>query len=148
MGEETDIPDTPAQAMKHPDIQAFQAICGRIPGARDYKAVIETIQLLRKTHGEKLTEAIKPFWLAWSTRTNKQTGKPYDPASLVWLCEWAINGQIPAISNGNGSSAKPAIDENAVKNTMAMLEKKWSTVKPSKPPTTKPRIGQSKGTNS
>jgi hypothetical protein len=146
-GEETKIPDSPAQAMQHSDIQAFKSICGRIPGTRDYAVVIETIRLLRKAHGDKLAEAIKPYWLAWSTRTNKQTGKPYDPASLVWLCEWAVNGQIPTNGNGAGASAKPAIDEKSVQRTTKELADKWN-ITPAPPPETRPRIGQQKGKTS
>jgi hypothetical protein len=102
-GGETDwIPDTPKQAEEHPDIQAFKAICGRIPGRRDYSLVIETIQLLRARYGEKLVNQVKSYWLAWSTRKT-QGGRPYDKASLVWLTEWAVNGEIP---RANGSEPK------------------------------------------
>lgn len=97
VGEGDDLPETPAQAMKHPDILTFQSICNRIPGQRDYSVVIETIQFLRKQHGEKLEDYLKPYWLAWSTRKTRE-GKSYRPSSLVWLCEWAINGEIPKVN--------------------------------------------------
>lgn len=105
-GTQIPIPENPKQAMEHPDIQVFQQASGRIPGQRDYKAVIETIQFLRQKHGDELVEYLKPFWLAWSTR--KTTGgKLYEPSSLVWLCEWAVNGEIPnASKNGNGSTGQ------------------------------------------
>lgn len=94
-GETIPTPETPAEAKKHPDIQAYQAICGRIPGVRDYEHVISTIQLLRARWGAGLVEKAKVYWLAWSAGRNKQTGQPYDPGSLVWLDEWAVNEQIP-----------------------------------------------------
>jgi len=102
VGEGVWIPETPAQALEHPDIQAFKAICGRIPGVQDYALVIETICLLRAKHGTQLTEVVKPYWLAWSTRKTRG-GRNYDVASLVWLTEWAVNGQIP---RANGSEPK------------------------------------------
>lgn len=105
-GEGDWIPETPAQASEHPDIQAFKAICGRIPGVRDYAIVIDTIRLLRAKHGAKLTETVKPCWLAWSTRKTKN-GRQYDAASLVWLTEWAVNGQIPPV---NGRETRRADD--------------------------------------
>lgn len=90
------MPETPAQAMQHPDIITFQQACGRIPGERDYVGVIETIQFLSKKHGkgEQLVEYLKPYWLAWSTRKSREN-KPYKQSSLVWLFEWAMNGEIP-----------------------------------------------------
>jgi len=97
VGEKTiPMPETPAQAVKHPDIITFQQTCGRIPGERDYASVIETIQYLGKQHGEgeQLVEYLKPYWLAWSTRKTKD-GKLYKPSSLVWLYEWAMNGHVP-----------------------------------------------------
>lgn len=99
------IPETPAQALEHPDIQAFKAICGRIPGVRDYAIVIETIRLLRAKHGAKLTEIVQPYWLAWSTRKTKG-GRKYDAASLVWLTEWAVNGQIPPVNGRESTRAE------------------------------------------
>lgn len=103
MGGETDrIPETPAEAMKHPDIQAFHEICGGWPGIRDYALVIGTIQLLRARHGAQLVEKVKPCWLAWSTRKTKG-GKPYDPGNPAWLTDWAVNGEIPPL---NGKEPK------------------------------------------
>jgi hypothetical protein len=100
------IPATPAQAGKHPDIQTFHEICARWPGIRDYALVIETIQLLRARHGDQLVDKVKPCWLAWSTRKTKG-GRNYDPANLVWLTEWAVNGTIP---QANGTEPKRAED--------------------------------------
>jgi len=105
VGEGDWIPESPAQAKTHPDIQTFQAICGRIPGVRDYELVISTIQLLRAKHGAQLIEAVKPCWLAWSTRKTKN-GRKYDAASLVWLTEWAVNGQIPPANGREPAGAE------------------------------------------
>lgn len=93
------MPETPKQAMEHPDIIAFREACGRIPGERDYASVIETIQFLRGKHGDQLVNYLKPYWIAWSTRKGKDN-KPYRQSSLVWLFEWAMNGQIPQ-ANGH-----------------------------------------------
>jgi hypothetical protein len=101
-GEETKsnwIPETPKQAATHPDIQTFEKVSGRFPGDRDYQKIIETIQFLREKHGDNLVDFLTPYWMAWSTRKNKNN-KPYSPSSLVWLCEWAIQGEIP-MANGH-----------------------------------------------
>jgi hypothetical protein len=106
-GEETKsttwVPETPRQAASHPDIKTFEQITGRFPGDRDYEKIIDTIQFLREKHGEKLIEFLKPYWIAWSTRKTKD-GKPYSPSNLVWLCEWAMQEEIPKT---NGSEPKP-----------------------------------------
>lgn len=102
MGEETKIdwlPETPKQAASHPDIMAYQQVSGRFPGSANYASVIETIQYLRQKHGDRLIDELKPYWTAWSTRKTKDN-KPYSPASLVWLCEWAMQGEIPK-ANGH-----------------------------------------------
>ncbi len=106
VGEETiAFPETPRQAAAHPDIMTYQKVCGRFPGQRDYANVIETIQFLREKHKDKLEDYLKPYWTAWSTRKAKG-GQPYNPGSLVWLCEWAMTGQIPS-ANGR----EPVIGE-------------------------------------
>jgi hypothetical protein len=89
------IPDTPAAAMEHPDIQLFQRVCGRIPGSSQYLTVIETMRHFREMHGPQTVEHLRPFWLAWSSRKRLSDGRPYDPGSLTWLTEWALNGTIP-----------------------------------------------------
>ena len=91
------LPDTPAQAVHDPDIAVFSAACGRIPGSRDYATVIDTIRLLRERKGlddSALAQALKPYWLAWSSR-KRTDGRPYDPANLTWFSEWALNETIP-----------------------------------------------------
>lgn len=105
-GEPPPMPQTPKQAMEHPDIQAFQEICGRIPGDRDYALVIDTIRFLRGRHGTRLVDQVTPYWLAWSSRKNKQ-GRKYNPAILVWLTEWAVNGEIPDDGNEAPKPAQP-----------------------------------------
>ena len=93
------IPDTPAQAATHPDIVIYKNVSGRFPGDRDYKVIIETIRYLRKEHGDQLETVLKPYWTAWSTRKTRE-GRPYQSSSLVWLCEWAMQGTIPS-ANGH-----------------------------------------------
>lgn len=102
VGEETKndwIPETPKQAEQHPDIQLYEKITSRFPGSRDYETIISTFQFLREKHGEKLTEYLQPYWLAWSTRKTKDQ-KPYSPSSPVWYSEWAVQGEIPR-ANGH-----------------------------------------------
>lgn len=99
------IPKHPKEAMKHPDIQVYQAVSERIPGIGQYDLVIQTVQLLRQKIPEEaaLVAYLSPFWLAWSGRKTKN-GRPYDASSLVWLTEWAVNDHIPPAyrENGNG----------------------------------------------
>lgn len=118
-GEEIPIPETVKQAMEHPDIQAFQKVCERIPADKNYAAVIDAIRYLRKEHGAELVDFLKPYWLAWSTRKTKD-GKLYSKNSVVWLCEWAMQGEIPS-ANGSEPKFTPIPDADA---TRKMLEEK------------------------
>jgi len=67
-----ELPRLPAEAMLHPDVKVFAEVTGgRIPGLSQYRAVIETVRLLRAR--EKLEDAalqvyLAPYWLAWSSR--------------------------------------------------------------------------------
>ena len=92
------MPRTPAEAMAHPDLQVFAEVTGgRIPGMAQYQTVIEAIRLLRareKLGEAELRETLTPYWLAWSSR-KRRDGRPYDPANITWLTEWALNGMIP-----------------------------------------------------
>jgi hypothetical protein len=90
-----EIPVTPAAAMVHPVIQLFQQVCGSLPGSSQYQTVIEMMRHFRSLHGPKTVEHLRTFWLAWSSRRRLSDGRPYDPASLTWLTEWALNGSIP-----------------------------------------------------
>jgi len=101
-GETTEIPETPAEAKAHPDIQLYETVSGRFPGSRDYKVIIQTLQYLRKDHPDLQTYLV-PYWTAWSTRKTRE-GKPYQASSLVWLCEWAMQGDIP---RANGHEPRP-----------------------------------------
>lgn len=96
-----DIPSTPAQALRHPAIQLFQRVCGRIPGEKQYGSVIETMSYFQHQKGDETVAYLQPFWLAWSSRRRRSDGQPYDPASLAWLTEWAFNGAIPPEAGGN-----------------------------------------------
>ena len=95
------LPTTPIEAMRHPAIQLFQQVCGRIPGVKEYEVVIETMHHFRKHKGEQAVEYLRPFWLAWSSRRRRSDGKLYDPGSLTWLTEWALNGTVPPESGGS-----------------------------------------------
>ena len=89
------LPTTPSEALRDPHILLFQEVCGRIPGTRDYKVVIEMMRHFSKLEGQQAVDYLRPFWLAWSTRRRRFDGKPYDPGALTWLTEWAVNGSIP-----------------------------------------------------
>lgn len=98
------MPTTPKQAKEHPDIQAYERVSGQFPGVRNYGVIVETIQFLRKQYGANLEEFLMPYWAAWSTRRTKD-GRKYSPSSLVWLCEWAMQGEIPS-ANGHEPQIK------------------------------------------
>lgn len=101
------LPTAAPEAPQRPEIQIFRAVCGRVPGAHDYAAVIESIRHVCTLQGEHTLEYLAPFWHAWSSR-RRRDGRPYDPASLAWLTEWAVNGSIPAAGRGKrGSSQTP-----------------------------------------
>jgi hypothetical protein len=88
---------TPVDAMAHPDVRVFYAATGgRVPAVSQYAQVIDSVRYLRKTKGlddQALKDYLTPFWLAWSGR-KRQDGRPYDPASITWLIEWALNGSM------------------------------------------------------
>jgi hypothetical protein len=104
------VPDTPKQAGSHPDIRTYINVSGRFPGQRDYPVIIDTIQALREKHGDDLETILAPYWYAWSSRKTKDN-KPYSPASLVWLCEWAMQGEIP---KANGHEPKAGEDRKSI----------------------------------
>ncbi|HSR20091.1 MAG TPA: hypothetical protein VLL49_04180 [Anaerolineales bacterium] len=93
------LPTAAREAPQSPEIQIFRAVCGRVPGAHDYAAVIESIRHVCTLQGEHTLEYLAPFWQAWSSR-RRRDGRPYHPASLAWLTEWAVNGSIPAAGQG------------------------------------------------
>lgn len=114
MGEGTKpIPETPKEAKEHPDIQVFQSVSGRFPGKRDYGTIIDTVEYLRGQHGENIEGVLKPYWTAWSTRKTKD-GKPYSQSSLVWLCEWAMQGEIPRANGHEPRQGETAVDKQAI----------------------------------
>jgi hypothetical protein len=108
------IPTTPKQAVEHPDIQLYKKITNGFPGRGEYRSVVETIQHLRKEHGSNLTEYLMPFWTAWSTRKGKN-GKAYNPASMVWLYEWAMQGRIPSANGHEPQSGELTNTQDVIK---------------------------------
>lgn len=121
------VPETPRQAAEHPDIQLYAKITNGFPGDKNYRVIVETIQHLREKHGSNLTDYLMRFWTAWSTRKTKD-GKPYSASSLVWLCEWAMQGSVPS---ANGHEPKPTQnwtpipDVEATKKMLEEREKKF-----------------------
>jgi hypothetical protein len=104
-----DVPASPGEAMLHPDVQVFAAATGgRIPSLVQYRAVIESIRLLRaRNHldDQALTGYLAPYWQAWRGRRRKD-GRPYDPANISWLTEWALNGTLPPETRGAGATTR------------------------------------------
>jgi hypothetical protein len=105
-GVEARTPSTPLEALQHPMLLIFQQACGRVPGTRDYAVVIDLMRHFHKEHAEKTAEFLRPFWLAWSSRRRSSDGNPYDPASLTWLSEWAMNGHIPPAYGGSHAETR------------------------------------------
>ena len=130
------LPQSPAEAMLHPDVRVFTAATGgRIPGLSQYRAVVETVRLLRlreKLEDPALEEWLKPYWLAWSGR-RRLDGRPYDPGNITWLTEWALNGSIPPAGGAKAAEA----GRRAVKSpeeTRRMLAEKEKELKNAVPP--------------
>ncbi len=124
------IPTTPVEAMNHPDIRMFQEVCGRVPGARHYRTVIETMRYFRRVKREAVVTYLQPFWLAWSARRRASDGQPYDPGAMTWLTEWALNGTIPPEQRGEhaahsrGHPAKPlSADDLAAAEQISALQR-------------------------
>jgi hypothetical protein len=92
------IPRSPGEAMVHPDLRVFAAVTGgRIPGLKDYRAVIDAVRILRqkkRLDDLALAAYLAPFWRTWSSR-KRQDGRPYDKANISWLTDWALNGSMP-----------------------------------------------------
>lgn len=102
------IPETPKQAKEHPYIQVYEKVCGRFPGERDYVQIIDTVHYLRAQH-EDVEGYLMPYWTAWSSRKTKDQ-KPYSHKSLVWLCEWAMQGDIPKANGHEPQKGETGID--------------------------------------
>lgn len=124
------VPETPKQALEHPAIQVFHAITGRIPGKANYAVVIETLQLLReraRAPDDELIRMLQPYWLAWSNRQNRETGKPYRSDGIAWITEWAVNGEIPPENNGHAKSKGQQFKDQNDAVIAAFLEKSDAT---------------------
>ncbi len=51
------------------------------------------------SNSEKIKDILRPFYLAWCKRKNKN-GNPYSRTNSTWLTEWAVLGEIPAVATG------------------------------------------------
>ena len=133
------IPTTPAQAHDHPDLRIYAAVTGgRIPGSSQYQTVIEAVRFLRareKLDDAALQEYLAPYWLAWSGR-KRLDGRPYDPANLTWLTEWALNRSIPEKSGApprpaGSAPARPAVP--TPEQTRRMLDERDALIRQAVP---------------
>jgi hypothetical protein len=108
------IPRTPLEASTDPDIQVFRHACGAFPAISAYRAVIDTIRLLREMKNfscdDDLVGFLKPYAHNWGTRINR-SGNQYDPGSATWLVEWAVNERIPRPAKTHET---PALDFDAI----------------------------------
>jgi hypothetical protein len=113
-GEGAKLPATPIEAMVHPDLKVFFKVTGgRLPGLTQYRTVIEILRHLRKTKNldaEGLAEYLERFWKAWTVR-KRRDGRPYDPANVTWLTEWALHGTIPPGPRKAGMLHGKAVEE-------------------------------------
>lgn len=129
------MPTTPAEAMEHADILVFTAATGRIPGFSQYRLVIESVRYLRareKLDDRALAKYLLPYWLAWSAR-KRLDGHPYDPGSITWLTEWAMNKSFPPTgAQKTAETARPA--GPSVAETRKMLAEKDEMLKKAVPP--------------
>ena len=128
-------PTSPAEAMDHPDVKVYTAATGRIPGATQYRPVIETMRFLRareKLDDPALAHYLAPYWLAWCTRKRKD-GHPYDPGNLTWLTEWALNKTIPPVSQPKPSEYTRA-GIPSVEQTRKMLDERDKILAKAVPP--------------
>lgn len=105
------VPETPRQAMANPYIQTYKQITGGFPGKSNYKVIIDTFKWFEEQHGDRYYDFLVPYWTAWSTRKDKQ-GRPYNPASLVWFSEWAMNQQIPKANGHEPQLGETKISES------------------------------------
>jgi len=117
------IPDTVREAKQHPDIQLFEKVTGWFPGSNQYKTIVETFDYLREKHGPDLTDYLKPYWLAWSTRKTAQ-GKPYSKNSAVWYSEWAVSGNVPNANGHEPHSGETQADKQAIIRKVAQNAKR------------------------
>ena len=121
--------------MNHPDVKVYTATTGRIPGATQYRPVIETMRFLRareKLDDPALAHYLAPYWLAWCTRKRKD-GHPYDPGNLTWLTEWALNKTIPPVSEPKPSEYTRA-GIPSVEQTRKMLDERDKILAKAVPP--------------
>ena len=98
----SELPTSPREAAEHSDIRVFMRAAtfkgsSYFPGDKQYRTVIETIQLLRdkyRVDDVQLADLLRPYYVAWREST-REDGKPYEMSSLIWLTEWALNERMP-----------------------------------------------------
>ena len=102
-GEE--LPRSTVEAKLDPDIKVYCEVTGgRVPGLAQCRQIMAVVRHFRKTMGlddNQLVKYLSPYWTAWSGR-KRQDGRPYDPRSIVWLTEWAMNASIPDLGKERG----------------------------------------------
>jgi hypothetical protein len=131
-GEGKPLPVTPSEAAEDPDIIIFLELTGRLPANSQYQAVTDTLRYIRKKRNltyETAITVLKPYWLAWSNR-RRRDGSPYDPSSLVWLTEWALNETIPP----ERAAREPPRTVPSVEETRRRLDERDAKSKQAVPP--------------
>ncbi len=89
---EDNLPKTPQEADRHPDLALFRRITGGIfPGQTDWLVIVERVRYLRMKHPgldeAGLAEDGKAYYTAW-------TGRGYSRTHPDWL-EWWMNEAVP-----------------------------------------------------
>jgi hypothetical protein len=103
-------PSNSGEAIKHPDLQLVNSICGVWPGSFDWSPVIDSVQHLRGKYprDQDLVEYMTPYWTAWSGRKTKN-GRPYKTTNFTWLTEWAVLEQIPKAGEQVSPKGMPGV---------------------------------------
>ena len=111
--EPREMPSSPVEAMLNPDVRIYTTVTGgKIPGLTQYRAVIKTVRFLRKREkmdDQELSGYLMPYWQAWVSR-KRVDGLPYDPRSVTWLTEWALNKSIPPDGKKKEMSSQEMVD--------------------------------------
>ena len=84
------------KANQIPQIILFREVTRRYPAKGSQFTVITSVDKVGDRIGKEATaEDLEPFYREWCDRG-------YNPVSVKWLSEWAVPGQIPQRTNGNG----------------------------------------------
>jgi len=79
-----------------PELVLYREVVKHWPKPFQRETVVQAVRQVSGRLGRPVTkDDLSPFWTAWG-------GVSGNEWSLVWLTEWAVSGEIPQRSNGNG----------------------------------------------